>query len=361
VKSPHVESARFSDSPLLTPEELQLAARNHSLPLEALRYDVTPVGLHYVLNHFDIPHVDAQAWRLEIGGRVARPLVLSLDDVMRREAVTLSVVLECAGNGRALLLPRPIGMPWLFEAVSTARWTGIRLRALLQEAGVRDDAIELVFGGADRGVQAAVEHDYERSLTVEEALCDDVILAYAMNGAPLPPQHGFPLRLIVPGWYGMTHVKWLTRIMAADTPFEGVQQNHYRYRRSLEDRGVAVTRMRVRSLMVPPGIPDFMTRTRHVQAGRHMLEGRAWSGHGSIRSVEISTDGGATWDRASVESGEGAFAWSSWRYAWDARPGTYELVCRAGDAAGDIQPIDVDWNVRGIANNCSQRVKVVVA
>lgn len=355
-----VETARFSESPLLTPEELQLAARNHSLPLEALRYDVTPVGLHYVLTHFDIPHLDAQAWRLEIGGRVRKPLALSMGDIVRRESVTLTVVLECAGNGRALLSPRPIGMPWLFEAVSAAEWTGIRLRPLLEEAGLHDEAVEILFGGADRGVQAGVEHDYERSLATADALRDDVILAYAMNGAPLPPQHGFPLRLVVPGWYGMAHVKWLTRIAAIDAPFDGVQQNHYRYRRSLEDRGEPVTRMRVRSLMVPPGVPEFLTRTRHLRAGRHTLEGRAWSGTGAIASVEISADGGATWNRAELQGGESC-GWSKWRYAWDARPGAYELVCRATDRGGDAQPLDVAWNVRGIANNCAQRVKTVVS
>jgi sulfane dehydrogenase subunit SoxC len=354
-----VESARFSESPLLTPEELQLAARNHSLPLEALRYDVTPVGLHYVLTHFDIPELDALAWRLEIGGGVKAPMVLSLADVMRREAVTFTVVLECAGNGRALLSPRPIGMPWLFEAVSTAQWTGVPLRPLLEEAGLRDDAVEIVFGGADRGVQAAVEHDYERSLAAEDAMRDDVILAYAMNGAPLPPQHGFPLRLVVPGWYGMTHVKWLTRVTAVHAPFDGVQQNHYRYRRSVEDRGVPITRMRVRSLMIPPGIPEFLTRTRHLEAGRHLLEGRAWSGNGAIASVDVSADGGATWSRAEVEAAEPA-AWGKWRFLWDAQPGTYELVCRATDDAGETQPLDVAWNVRGIANNCAHRVKASV-
>lgn len=356
-----VETARFSESPLLTPEELQLAARNHSLPLEALRYDVTPAGLHYVLNHFDIPHVDASTWWLEIGGSVRNPLVLSMEDIVRREALTLNVVLECAGNGRALLSPRPIGMPWLFEAVSAARWTGIRLRPLLEEAGLRDDAVEITFAGADRGVQAGVEHDYERSLTIGDALRDDAILAYAMNDAPLPPQHGFPLRLVVPGWYGMAHVKWLTRIAAIDAPFEGVQQHHYRYRRSLDDRGEPVTRMRVRSLMVPPGIPDFLTRTRHLRVGTHVLEGRAWSGNAAVASIEVSIDGGATWSRAELEHGESPAAWSKWRYAWDARPGSYELVCRAADRSGDTQPLDVAWNVRGIANNCVQRVKTVVS
>jgi DMSO/TMAO reductase YedYZ molybdopterin-dependent catalytic subunit len=355
-----VESAKFSDSPLLTPEELQLAARNHSLPLEGLRYDITPAGLHYVLAHFDIPHVDAQTWRLEIGGRVRTPLVLSLDDIRSREPVTMTVVLECAGNGRALLLPRPIGMPWLFEAVGSAQWTGIRLRDLLKDAGLRDDAIEIVFRGADRGVQAAVEHDYERSLATEDALRDDVILAYAMNGAALPPQHGFPLRLVVAGWYGMAHVKWLTHITASDSPFDGVQQNHYRYRESREDRGVPITRMRVRSLMIPPGIPDFLTRTRHVRAGTHVLEGRAWSGSGAISSVVVSTDGGATWSGAKVENGDAPTAWSKWRFEWNAQPGTYELICRATDRTGDTQPLDVDWNVRGIANNVVQRVKTVV-
>ena len=240
----------------ITLEELQLSGRNHSIPLEALRHDVTPIGLHYLLIHFDIPQVDAETWRLEIGGLVEKPLTLSLDDVKARPARTMAVTLECAGNGRALTEPRPLSQPWLEGAVGTAEWTGTPLAPLLVEAGLAAEAKEIVFSGLDRGIQGDVEHAYERSLPVKEALRDEMLLAYGINGQPLPPQHGFPLRLIVPGWYGMTHVKWLRAITAVAEPFAGWQQEvAYHVRASEEDEGEPVTRIRPRSLMVPPGIP----------------------------------------------------------------------------------------------------------
>src|SRR5689334_21483565 len=196
----------------ITLEELGLAGRNHALPLEALRHELTPIGLHYLLIHFDIPAVDATAWRLRVDGLVDRPLELSLDDLKARPTRTETVTLECAGNGRALLAPRALSQPWLREAVGTAAWTGTPLAPLLEEAGVADGATEVVFTGLDRGIQGEVEHAYARSLPLDEARRDDLLLAYAINGEPLPPQHGYPLRLVVPGWYGMTHVKWLDTI-----------------------------------------------------------------------------------------------------------------------------------------------------
>src|SRR5580765_3145123 len=149
-------------------EELQLAARNHGMPLEALRWDLTPVGLHYLLVHYDIPKVDPDGWRLEVGGHVERPVSLSLEDLRARPAVDVAVTLECAGNGRARLDPRPVSQPWLLEAVGTARWTGAPLGPILDEAGVRDEAVEVLFTGLDRGVEGEEEQDYERSVSLEE-------------------------------------------------------------------------------------------------------------------------------------------------------------------------------------------------
>src|ERR671933_2393983 len=203
-------------------EELQLAARNHGMPLEALRWPVTPLGLHYLLIHYDIPAVDAQTWRLEVGGPVERPLSLSLDDLRERPAVTRPVTLECAGNGRASYEPHVISQPWLLEAVGNAEWTGVPVADLLDEAGVPENAVEVLFTGLDRGIEGGVEQAYQRSLPLAEAR-DGPLLAYAVNGVPLPPQHGFPLRLVVPGWYGMTSVKWLRRIAFTDEPFTGYQ------------------------------------------------------------------------------------------------------------------------------------------
>src|SRR5918995_1978191 len=213
----------------------------------------------------------------------------------------MPVTLECAGNGRALMEPRPISQPWLSEAVGTGEWTGVRLRDVLAPAGVGEDAVEILFTGLDRGIEGGVEQAYERSLPVAEALGDDALLAYALNGEPLPPQHGFPLRLVIAGWYGMAHVKWLGAITALTEPFAGYQQAvGYRLYDADGTAGAPVTRMMPRSLTIPPGVPDFMTRERVLDAGPCVLEGRAWSGWGAIARVEVSVDGGERWEEAQL-------------------------------------------------------------
>lgn len=342
---------------------MRLATRNHGFPLEALSYDVTPAGLHYLLIHYDIPVVDADGWRLTVDGRVGRELSLSLDELRSRPAATLPVTLECAGNGRAGLSPRPLSQPWLLEAVGTAEWTGTPLGGLLEEAGVADDAAEVLFQGLDRGVEGGEERRFERSLALADARREEVLLAYAMNGRPLPPQHGFPLRLIVPGWYGMTNVKWLERITVLDRPFEGYQQTQsYRLRQVPDEAGEPVSRMLPRSLMVPPGIPDFATRERRLTLGPCTLRGRAWSGFGPVERVEASADGGASWSDARLGSQPSRWAWRSWEWDWEPRePGAYELCCRATDSAGNGQPQEAAWNLGGYANNEVQRVRAVVA
>jgi len=347
----------------ITLEELQLAARNHGMPLEGLAYDVTPLGMHYLLIHFDVPHVsqaEGDAWTLEIGGRVRAPRTISLAEIRRLPSVTAAVTMECAGNGRARLSPRPISQPWLQEAVGTAEWTGTQLAPLLDEAGLEPDAVELVFTGADHGIQGGVEHDYERSLSVQDAMREEVLLAYEINGQALTPAHGFPLRLLVPGWYGMTSVKWLTRITAVAEPFEGFQMDAYRLRQREGAPGTPVTRIRPRALMVPPGFPDFFSRARTVEAGRCELRGRAWSGRGTVERVEVSTDGGRTWADAALGPQLSPFAWSAWTFTWAAEPGEHELACRATDAEGNAQPVDQPWNYHGLSNNMVQRVSVVV-
>jgi DMSO/TMAO reductase YedYZ molybdopterin-dependent catalytic subunit len=344
-------------------EELQLATRNHGMPLEALRWAITPIGLHYLLVHYDIPRVDEATWRLEIGGRVARPLTLSLAELRAQTGAELVSTMECAGNGRARLEPRAVSQPWLLEAVGTARWVGVPLAALLAEAQPADDAVDVVFTGLDGGVEGGVAQRYARALPVEQALEDGPLLAYEMNGGPLPPQHGFPLRLVVPGWYGMTNVKWLARIEVVDRRFEGYQQaTKYRLRQGEEDEGAPLTRMQPRSLMAPPGEPEFLTRERHLAAGPVQLEGRAWSGLGPVTRVEMSTDGGETWADADLEDDLGSrWAWRRWTYAWNAAPGSHVLCCRARDAAGNAQPLEPQWNLGGYANNAVQRVVVVVS
>jgi sulfane dehydrogenase subunit SoxC len=341
-------------------EELQLAARNHGMPLEALRWPITPVGLHYLLIHFDVPDVDAESWRLTVRGE--RELSLGLDELKGRPRAELTVTMECAGNGRARLDPRPVSQPWLLEAVGTARWAGTPLRPLLEEAGVGESAVEVLFTGLDRGIDGGIEQSYQRSLTVDEALGGDLLLAYEMNGGPLPPQHGFPLRLVVPGWYGMTSVKWLAAIDVIDEPFDGYQQTGaYRLRQTEDEAGRPVQRIVPRSLFVPPGIPEYFTRERTVEAGEHVIEGRAWSGFAPIASVDFSTDGGSSWAEAELDPQDERWAWRGWSFRWQAVPGSYVLCSRARDDDGNEQPVEQAWNLGGYSNNAVQKVSVTVS
>lgn len=342
-------------------EEVQLASRNRGMPLEGLRYPITPTGMHYLLVHFDIPDVNIEEWRLKVKGLVGKPMSLTLDDVKERPASTIVVTLECAGNGRALLSPRPISQPWLLEAIGTAEWTGTPLKGILEEAGITDRAVEVLFTGIDRGVQGDEVQYYQRSLSVVDATREEVLLVYHMNGQPLQPQHGYPLRLIVPGWYGMTSVKWLGSIEAIADPFMGYQMSEaYRYSQSSDEPGEPVSLIRARALMIPPGIPDFMTRVRLVEAGPVTLSGRAWAGRLGISRVEVSEDGGLTWSEARLEEESSPFAWRGWSFDWDSGPGRYTLCVRATDSDGNIQPVGQPWNSQGMGNNMVQRVEVVV-
>ena len=328
-------------------EDVQLALRNR--------------GMHYLLVHFDIPAVDDQGWRLRVGGLVSNSMRLTLEEIKKRPSTALAVTMECAGNGRALVTPRAISQPWLVEAVGTAEWTGTPLRGLLEEAGVSDKAVDILFTGLDQGIQGGKLHYYQRSLNIDEAVREEVLVAYQMNGEPLQPQHGYPLRLIVPGWYGMTSVKWLDRIEAIGEPFQGYQMiEAYRYSQWEGETGDPVMLIKVRALMVPHGVPDFLTRTRLVEAGPVTLSGKAWAGRSGISRVEVSTDGGSTWSDARLEEEVSPYAWRGWSFDWAAVPGSYTLCVRAADTAGNVQPVTQPWNYQGMGNNMVQRVDAVV-
>ena len=300
--------------------ELRLAARNHAMPLEALRYAITPAGLHYLLMHYDIPAVDEATYRLEVDGLVATPLSLSLDELRARPAVELAVTMECAGNGRALI-DRARQPAVAAGGRGHGRWRGTPLRALLSEAGVADDAVELVFTGLDHGLEGGDRAGVPAQPLAHGRASPEVLLAYEMNGAPLAPQHGFPLRLLVPGWYGMTSVKWLGRITAVDRPFEGYQQSRgYRLRQEEDEEGEPVSRMLPRALMVPPGFPGVpdarAARPRRVVPAR----GRAWSGRGDRsgrgqRPTAAPPGPPPSWRTTSARRGRG----SAWTFHWRRR------------------------------------------
>ena len=341
-----------------TGEELALAGRNRGMPLEALRHDVTPSGLHYLLIHFDIPPEPAD-WKLRVTGLFDRPLEVGMEELKALPSRTQRVTMECAGNGRGQLSPRYPSVPWLEEGVSTAEWTGVPLAALLARAGVTGDAKDIVFRGADRGFERGIEHEFARSLVPELALRGEALLAYAMNGASLPPQHGAPLRLVVPRWYGMASVKWLYAIEAIDHRFDGLQQaSGYHFRNAAGEKGEPCTLMRVNSLMAPPGIPDFYTRKRTAAAGVIQIAGRAWSGAGRIDRVELGVNG--VWRDVVVERRQYEHAWQRWRATWDAQPGEHEIACRATDCEGQRQPLEPSWDLSGFGNNGVQRARVSV-
>ena len=344
-----------------THTEVQLANRNSGIALETLHHDITPIGMHYLLSHFDIPYVaDEKEWTLKIGGLVDKPISLDLEALKQLPRVTKQVTMECAGNGRALLKPHWPSMPWTYEAVGTAEWHGTRLIDVLNQVTLKDEAIQWVFKGADSGIDSGIQHEFARSLSIELADNPDIMLAWEINGQPLPPQHGYPLRLIVPGWYGMASVKWLNRIEAIDHVFEGYQQvGTYVYKQDNDDIGIPVTSIRVKSLMVPPGKPDWYTRKRLLASGDVILHGRAWSGFGvPINKVEVEVD--SEWHEAEVFPANEKYAWSRWQYKWNAKAGYHPLRCRATDANGDIQPLEPPWDKSGFGNNCVQLTEVWV-
>jgi DMSO/TMAO reductase YedYZ molybdopterin-dependent catalytic subunit len=238
----------------------------------------------------------------------------------------------------------------------------VPLRDLLADAGVTDDAVDVAFRGADHGVERGVEQDYARGLSLDDATRPDVLVAYEMNGAALPPQHGFPVRLVVPGWYGMAHVKWLCDITVLDHEFEGFQNvTAYRMRQEAHDVGEPVTRIEPRALLVPPGFPEFMTRVRVVRPGPQTLEGRAWSGWGPISRVEVSTDDGLSWQDADLDPSVSSFAWRRFSCDWAATPGRHRLRVRAYDSTGRTQSEAPRWSRGGFTNNADAPIDVLVS
>ncbi len=316
---------------------------------------VMPNAHFYVRNHFAAPALDADTWRLRVGGLVERPLALSLRDLFRLPSETRVVTLECAGNGRYTLTPPVDGEPWRYGAVSTAEWTGVPLTEVIDRAGVLPAATEIVFRGADHGpVGGADPIHFERSLPIDTARSADALLAYAMNGEALPLQHGYPVRLIVPGWYGVTSVKWLTDIELLDHPFDGYfQANKYGYETE-DGRREPVTLQRVRALITEPSEGD------RLPAGDVTVRGVAWSGAGPIDHVEVSINHGP-WQQARLIGERQRHRWQWWELLTGMdRPGPTSIRARATDLAGRTQPDVAQWNRHGYGNNAIQEIAVSV-
>lgn len=320
---------------------------------------VMPNARFYVRNHFAIPAIDMAHWRLQVGGAVDRPLSLTLRDLQNMPSQTLVVTLECAGNGRSLLSPSVEGEQWALGAVSTAEWTGVPLVEVLDRAGVGRGAAEVIFRGGDGGVleNTGRFEKFERSLTIDDACSGDVMLAYAMNGEPLPVHHGYPLRAIVPGWYAVASVKWLTEIEVQRTPFTGYYQtDRYVYEWPQDDALVRepVTLQQVRSLVTEPG-PD-----EHVSPGELVVRGVAWSGAAPIARVDVSISGGS-WQPARLVGERHRHSWQWWELLTRIEhPGPATIRARATDLAGRAQPETPVWNRLGYGCNTIQQVSIEV-
>ncbi len=314
---------------------------NLESPFALLDELLTPNSLFYVRSHFKAPALLPDAWRLEVGGAVRHGVSLGLNELMAMPSVTRTATLECAGNGRVFLVPQTEGAQWELGAVSTAEWTGVPLRAVLERAGLMDGAVEVLLEGADQGVpkEAPVppgEIRYAHSLPM--AKVDEVLLAYRMNGEPLAQDHGFPVRAVVPGWYGMASVKWLTRVAVLQKAFRGYfQTSDYAYWDYVDGQPVRVPLgpMQLKSAIARPGVREV------VPAGEtYEVAGAAWGGDAGLARVEVSPDDGASWQQATWVDPEQSGVWRRWRFLWavPAEPGPRVLRARVWDGAGRTQP-----------------------
>jgi len=337
------------------------APYNAEAPPAALDGDVTPRELHYVRSNFAVPVHDGA---LEVGGAVRHPITLTLDDLRAMPAHEHTVTLECAGNGRLAMRPLPTGEPWGDFAVSTARWTGALLHEVLARAEPSAHAVEVLAQGADHGpyhLQAILGETDQDDLTFERALplaeasdpASGILIAYEMNGRPLPADHGAPFRLIVPHWYAVASVKWLKRLEVLTEPFTGeFQTGHYMYQwPNRAQEPVALMRVRARITDPAPGAV--------IGLGPCTVRGKAWSGTGPVTRVDVSLTGEGDWQPADLEPSRSGYHWQNWTYTWDTLDvGRHTLRARATDAAGNVQPDVPEWNRLGYGNNAIEVIHV---
>jgi DMSO/TMAO reductase YedYZ molybdopterin-dependent catalytic subunit len=337
---------------------VKVAPFNAEAPAARLAEPITPAASFYVRSNFAVPQLDAATHRIQVGGAVERALSLSIPELRALGTKTVHTTMECAGNNRMGQSPLPSGEPWQGGAVSTGTWTGVPLARVLERAGLRADVIEMLVTGVDHGTPKDGPGDipFARALPREKALHEDTLLALEMNGEPLPPAHGFPVRLVVPAWYGMAGVKWVAQIEALVEPFQGYYQTK-RYIYDLADgtSPAPVREMRVKSMVVSPAEGDT------VPVGPTMVRGKAWSGNGEITKVEVSVDGGENWQPARLLESPGPYAWREWEWEWSASdPGRHALRSRATDSTGARQPDAPPWNKYGYGNNAVRPIAVNV-
>jgi DMSO/TMAO reductase YedYZ molybdopterin-dependent catalytic subunit len=328
---------------------------NLEMPFETLDGFLTATDRFYIRSHFAVPKVNAKAWKLRVAGAVDKPLELTLDELLAFSSGTRPVTLECAGNGRQFLEPKSKGVQWGLGAVGTAEWTGVSLSAVLERAGVRKGAVDVVLEGADLGEpknepKPAGRMPFARSIPLAKALQPEVLLAHRMNGEALTPSHGFPVRAIVAGWYGMASVKWLERVTVTERPFHGYDQTvDYAVwdRRDGVPSLAPITEIEVKSSIARP------TAGETIPAGKdYRVRGAAWAGEADVAKVEVSTDGGSSWAAAELTGKPVPFSWRLWEFTWKApAAGKHILLARATDGKGRTQPMTRDADRRNYVIN----------
>jgi DMSO/TMAO reductase YedYZ molybdopterin-dependent catalytic subunit len=343
----------------------QKEPKNLEAPFDRIDSYLTPTELFFIRSHFPPPNLDRASYQLQIGGAVSRPFALSYEDLRSMRSETRVATLECAGNSRVFLVPQVQGAQWELGAVSNAEWTGVPLRALLERAAMQEDACEIVLEGADRGTpkEEPVPPDpisYARSLSRAKAIQPEVLIAYQMNGRDLSQDHGFPVRAIVPGHYGMASVKWLTRIQAVREPFQGYwQTSDYGYWGSVDGKPVrrALSEMKLKSQIARPRIYETLAPNRI-----YTVSGAAWAGEIDVTGIAVSTDGGKSWAEAEFVDPVQRHAWRRWKFDWltPKKPGQYTLLARAQAADGVLQPDKHDRNYGSYVINHSLPIEVFV-
>ncbi len=330
------------------------------MPMSGFQHYLTPIENFFVRSHHYTPTVEIESYKLSVEGEVATPLSLSLDDLKKLPKVEMVSVCECAGNGRSLYEPSMPGLQWEYGGVGNAKWTGVRLADVLKKAGIKPSAVDVLFDGAD--VPVGTMPDFQRTIPTKRALHPNTMLAYEMNGQALPVAHGFPLRVIVPGWASDSWVKWLTRIQVLDKEFDGFfMKTAYRYPEKLAAPGVAVPpdKMRpVQSLRVKSVIATPLIGSQVAAGKPTVIAGAAWAGDdGPVTGVDVSVDGGRSWKPAVLGTDKSQFGWRLFRGNWTPAEGYYNLMARA-KTAGAIQPFAPEWNPSGYQNNTVHRVGV---
>jgi DMSO/TMAO reductase YedYZ molybdopterin-dependent catalytic subunit len=343
----------------------QKEPRNLESPFDQIDSYLTPTELFYIRSHFPIPNLDRASYQLGIDGAVRRPFALSYEELRSMRSETRVATLECAGNSRVFLVPQVQGAQWELGAVSNAEWTGVPLRALLERAELEEDACEIVLEGADRGTpkEEPVPPEpisYAWSLPRAKAIQPEVLIAYQMNGRDLPRDHGFPVRAIVPGHYGMASVKWLTSIHVVREPFHGYwNTSDYAYWASVDGKPVRrpLGEMQLKSEIARPRVYETLVPNRI-----YTLTGAAWAGDTDVVEIAVSTDGGRTWAQAEFLDPVRRHAWRRWKFDWltPKEPGQYTLLARAKDTGGLIQPDSHDQNYGTYVINHSLPIEVFV-